>query len=125
MSAPAPFTVKTPLLSDAAPATPVLPTSVVAHPDEGLLAAVSDAVMETLSNRAVAAAVVEWLVTAKPTYAVLAIVNVFFPTTVQAVPSFETDAVITCPVRASFTHFGAVPVPPAVLSELPPVVVRR
>ena len=94
MSAPAPVSVKTPLLIDVLPARPTVPTSWL---DQRLSTT-------TLSNVAVAAAEVVWLDTARPIKTVCPNAIVSVPTTVQVVPSADCDAVIALPARVSRTQ---------------------
>jgi hypothetical protein len=78
-----------------------------------------------LSNVAVANADGSWLETARPTCSGPEIENPSLPTTVHVTPSLEMYAVICEPRRESLTHRGAVPVPPDVLTVVPPETVRR
>src|SRR5204862_6669069 len=54
-----------------------------------------------------------------------AIVIVSEPTVVQDAPSVERNAVMVLPARVSFTHIGAAPARPDVLTDAPLVDVRR
>src|SRR5919106_5679461 len=82
-------------------------------------------VTRMLSNVPVASAPSVWLETARPTWTAPTIDSVSFPTVRHVVPSGDTDAVMIWPTRVSFTHWGAVPMPPLVSTEVPPVTGRR
>jgi hypothetical protein len=82
----------------------------------GALAGVdAAAVTDTLSKAAVASVPLTWLDTASPTTTDDPIANVSLPTVVQAMPSADSNAVMTAPVRVSLTHRGAVEGVPDVL----------
>jgi hypothetical protein len=58
----------------------------------------------TFVNDAVAIAPSKWLVTARPTWIVAAIVIDWLPTTVHVLPLLDTDAVNVLPARCSLTQ---------------------
>jgi hypothetical protein len=62
---------------------------------------------DTLSNVAAHKDELLWLVSAKPTYTVDAMVNVAVPCCVQAAPSAEQYPVNVFPLRTSLTQYGA------------------
>src|SRR6058998_1009855 len=76
----------------------------------------------TLEKLAEASAPCRWLVTASPTYTVLAIEMLSEPISVQVTPSADRWASNRVPVRISRTHPGAAPAPPLVCALDPPVV---
>ena len=84
-----------------------------------------DPLTDTPSIVAVVLALVVWLVTARPTYTSVAIGIVSVPTTVQAVPSSDSDAVNRSPFRCRRTQCGGADIEPAVLADWPPAASRR
>src|SRR4051794_13385718 len=116
MSAPAPRTVKTPPASLELPANPTLPMSRSCHVG-------GETIAETLSKVPLAASVLLWLVTARPTYTVAGRLMLTAPRVVRAAPSAERYAVSVAPVRTSRTHAGPVPARP-VVTDVPFVALR-
>jgi hypothetical protein len=57
-------------------------------------------------------------------YTVVAMLIERLPICVHVTPSDEREAVKVLPERTSFTHTGAVPEPPLISVELPPVLAR-
>src|SRR5690348_2388547 len=86
---------------------------------------VVEALTSTLSYVAVARAESSWLESTRPTSIVDPIAMVSLPTSVQLVPLPDTYAENVLPLRTIRTHSGAVPLPPLVFVDAPPVVVRR
>src|SRR5262245_51476833 len=110
MSAPAPVTVKVPLLSLALPAAPTDPTSAVVHPlgsEEG--GGVLPPLIVTLSNVALAVVVLSWLLTTSPASTVPVSDTESRPTSVHVVPSSDTAAISVPLDRVTCSQFGAVP----------------
>src|SRR6267378_4211213 len=77
----------------------------------------------TLSKVAALSALVVWLVTASPMFA-LPIVVLVAPTCVHVEPSADTYPVIVDPARVSFSQMGTACEPPAMKAVDPPVADR-
>src|SRR5262245_12573963 len=125
MSAPAPVTVKVPLLSLALPAAPTDPTSAVVQPlgsEDG--GGVLPPLIVTLSKVALAVVVLSWLLTTSPASSEPVSDTESRPTSVQVLPSSDTEAISVPLDRVTFTHFGAVPAT-CVLRLAPLLVSRR
>src|SRR4051812_13653085 len=84
----------------------------------------ADTFTVTLSKVAVASVVLVWLLTTTPTRTVAGMPIDAVPTFVHVAPSDERYAVRDAPARTIRSHAGAVPAPPLMLADAPPVVVR-
>src|SRR5438445_2972393 len=82
------------------------------------------AVTATLSNVDVLSCVVLIAQTTRPTYALLAMFRVVWPTCVQDWPLAETDPVTIDPARTSLNHAGAAWFAPASHCVVAPVLGR-
>ena len=83
-----------------------------------------EAVTATESNVAVLSCPVLWLVTTRPTLAVVPSVTLVLPTVVHVEPSADTKPVTVEPDRTSFSHDGTGSDAPASQAVEPPSLVR-
>jgi hypothetical protein len=125
MLSPPPFTVKTPLESDALPGCPTLPTSSLCQGagsvgGGGRGGGVEPFVTDTESSVDVLIAPVFWLQTIKPAIADDAIDVDVVPTRDQVLPFEDVKADTVLPLRDSFSQIGAPSDEPAMNVVSPP-----